>query len=98
MSPALYLADTSGLFRLLQAKTEEAWDEQLAAGRHPGQPARAALTLALSKGPGSAVSSSFQYSTGLSPLKDRQQGTASPGVLLLALTVAVPEGPSVLSA
>ena len=32
MSPALYLADTSGLFRLLQAKTGEAWDEQLAAG------------------------------------------------------------------
>jgi len=26
------LADTSGLFRLLQAKTGEAWDEQLAAG------------------------------------------------------------------
>jgi predicted nucleic acid-binding protein len=32
MSPALYLADTSGLLRLLQAKTGEAWDEQLAAG------------------------------------------------------------------
>jgi predicted nucleic acid-binding protein len=32
MSPALYLADTSGLFRLLQAKTGEVWDEQLAAG------------------------------------------------------------------
>src|SRR5450432_1610987 len=32
MSHALYLADTSGLFRLLQAKTGEAWDEQLAAG------------------------------------------------------------------
>ncbi len=32
MSPALYLADTSGLFRLLQAMTGEAWDEQLAAG------------------------------------------------------------------
>ena len=32
MNPALYLADTSGLFRLLQAKTGEAWDEQLAAG------------------------------------------------------------------
>ena len=32
MSPALYLADISGLFRLLQAKTGEAWDEQLAAG------------------------------------------------------------------
>jgi len=32
MSPALYLADTSGLFRLLQAKTGEAWDEHLAAG------------------------------------------------------------------
>ena len=33
----------------------------------------------LSKGAGSAASSSFQYSTGLSPLKDRQRGTASPG-------------------
>jgi predicted nucleic acid-binding protein len=32
MNPALYLADTSGLSRLLQAKTGEAWDEQLAAG------------------------------------------------------------------
>ena len=32
MSPVLYLADTSALFRLLQAKTGEAWDEHLAAG------------------------------------------------------------------
>ena len=29
MNPALYLADTSGLFRLLQAKTGEAWDRCL---------------------------------------------------------------------
>jgi beta-glucuronidase len=47
--------------------------------RHAGQPASAALTLAMSKGPGPAGSSSFQYSTGLSPLKDRHRGTASYG-------------------
>ena len=34
MSPALYLADTSGLFRLLQAKTGEAWDEAASRRRH----------------------------------------------------------------
>ncbi len=33
----------------------------------------------MSKDPGQAGSSSFQYSTGLSLLKDRQRGTASPG-------------------
>ncbi len=32
MSPALYLIDTSGLFRILQAELREAWSEQLAAG------------------------------------------------------------------
>lgn len=32
MSPALYLIDTSGLFRILQSELRKAWSEQLAAG------------------------------------------------------------------
>ena len=32
MTPALYLIDTSGLFRILQAELRETWSEQLAAG------------------------------------------------------------------
>ena len=32
MTPALYLIDTSGLFRILQDKLREAWSDQLAAG------------------------------------------------------------------
>lgn len=32
MSPALYLIDTSGLFRILQAKLRQAWSDQLTAG------------------------------------------------------------------
>lgn len=32
MSPALYLIDTSGLFRVLQAELREAWSDQLVAG------------------------------------------------------------------
>jgi predicted nucleic acid-binding protein len=32
VSPALYLIDTSGLFRILQDKIRQAWSEQLAAG------------------------------------------------------------------
>jgi len=32
VSPALYLIDTSGLFRILQDKVRQAWSEQLAAG------------------------------------------------------------------
>lgn len=32
MSPAVYLIDTSGLFRTLQGKLREAWSEELAAG------------------------------------------------------------------
>ncbi len=32
MTPALYLIDTSGLFRILQAELREGWSEQLAAG------------------------------------------------------------------
>ena len=32
MSPAVYLIDTSGLFRILQGKLREAWSEELAAG------------------------------------------------------------------
>lgn len=32
MSPALYLIDTSGLFRVLQDKLRQAWAEELAAG------------------------------------------------------------------
>jgi hypothetical protein len=32
VSPALYLIDTSGLFRILQDKLRQAWSEQLAAG------------------------------------------------------------------
>jgi predicted nucleic acid-binding protein len=32
MSPALYLIDTSGLFRILQDKLRDAWSEPLAAG------------------------------------------------------------------
>ena len=32
MSPALYLIDTSGLFRILQAELRKAWSDQLAAG------------------------------------------------------------------
>lgn len=32
MSPALYLIDTSGLFRILQSELRKAWAEQLAAG------------------------------------------------------------------
>ena len=32
MSPALYLIDTSGLFRILQGELRKAWSDQLAAG------------------------------------------------------------------
>ena len=32
MSPAIYLIDTSGLFRILQGKLRQAWAEELAAG------------------------------------------------------------------
>ena len=32
MSPALYLIDTSALFRILQDKVRQAWTDQLAAG------------------------------------------------------------------
>lgn len=32
MTPALYLIDTSGLFRILQAHLRKAWSDQLAAG------------------------------------------------------------------
>jgi predicted nucleic acid-binding protein len=32
VSPAVYLIDTSGLFRILQGKLREAWSEDLAAG------------------------------------------------------------------
>jgi predicted nucleic acid-binding protein len=32
VSPALYLIDTSGLFRILQAKLRQAWSDQLTAG------------------------------------------------------------------
>lgn len=32
MSPALYLIDTSGLFRILQDKIRQAWSEQLGSG------------------------------------------------------------------
>ena len=32
MSPALYLIDTSGLFRILQDKLRQAWSDQLAGG------------------------------------------------------------------
>ena len=32
MRPALYLIDTSGLFRILQDKPRQAWADQLAAG------------------------------------------------------------------
>jgi predicted nucleic acid-binding protein len=32
VSPALYLIDTSGLFRILQDKLRQAWSDQLAAG------------------------------------------------------------------
>ena len=32
MSPALYLIDTSGIFRILQDKLRDAWSNQLAAG------------------------------------------------------------------
>ncbi len=32
MSPAIYLIDTSGLFRILQVKLRQAWSDQLAAG------------------------------------------------------------------
>jgi len=32
VSPALYLIDTSGLFRILQQKHREAWTDQLASG------------------------------------------------------------------
>src|SRR6516165_10362625 len=32
MNPALYMIDTSGLFRILQDKIRQAWSEQLAAG------------------------------------------------------------------
>ena len=32
MSPALYLIDTSGLFRILQGKLRQAWSDELAAG------------------------------------------------------------------
>ena len=32
MSPALYLIDTSGLFRILQGELRQAWSDQLAGG------------------------------------------------------------------
>jgi predicted nucleic acid-binding protein len=32
VSPALYLIDTSGLFRILQSELRKAWSDQLAAG------------------------------------------------------------------
>jgi len=32
VSPALYLIDTSGLFRILQSEPRQAWSDQLAAG------------------------------------------------------------------
>ncbi len=32
MSPAIYLIDTSGLFRILQDELRQAWAEELAAG------------------------------------------------------------------
>jgi predicted nucleic acid-binding protein len=32
VTPALYLLDTSGLFRILQAELRKAWSDQLAAG------------------------------------------------------------------
>lgn len=32
MTPALYLIDTSGLFRILQDKTRTAWSEEITAG------------------------------------------------------------------
>src|ERR1035441_10747186 len=32
VSPALYLIDTSGLFRILQGELRKAWSDQLAAG------------------------------------------------------------------
>jgi len=32
VSPAIYLIDTSGLFRILQSKLRQAWSEELAAG------------------------------------------------------------------
>ncbi len=32
MNPALYLIDTSGLFRILQGELRKAWSDQLAAG------------------------------------------------------------------
>jgi predicted nucleic acid-binding protein len=32
VSPALYLIDTSGLFRILQGQLRQAWSDQLAAG------------------------------------------------------------------
>jgi predicted nucleic acid-binding protein len=32
VTPALYLIDTSGLFRILQAELRKAWSDQLAAG------------------------------------------------------------------
>jgi len=32
VSPAIYLIDTSGLFRILQGKLRQAWAEELAAG------------------------------------------------------------------
>ena len=32
MTPALYLIDTTGLFRILQAKVRQAWTDQLTAG------------------------------------------------------------------
>ena len=32
MSPALYLIDTSGLFRILQGELRKAWSDQLVAG------------------------------------------------------------------
>jgi hypothetical protein len=32
VSPAIYLIDTSGLFRILQAELRQAWSEELAAG------------------------------------------------------------------
>lgn len=32
MTPALYLVDTSGIFRILQSKLRDAWSDHLAAG------------------------------------------------------------------
>jgi len=38
VTPAIYLIDTSGLFRIFQQEWRTAWTEQLAAGVIPGCP------------------------------------------------------------